>query len=241
MDRVFYIIASLYLFSLVASIAYVNAALFAFSVLMLTIGVIAYKAWYIIEPVIFRHSNIVEVLNGYELSGDRSAAIRKLGNGFSATSVALLDTSQTSSLEREKLESIIERAEKPFKLAMVVAPINTSRIINELKTKRYIKEAQLSRLSRGKADEARGRQIKRELDEIESNIVEITSGKVPLKILYYVMYAAVSESVTIAKDSSISGLGEISAAFDSALNSKSSILNGKDLIDVLSFDSTIIL
>ena len=69
----------------------------------------------------------MQVLNGYELSGERTSAITKMGNRFSATAVALLDVSKISELDKEKLEGIIEKTGKPFKLVTMVNPINRQR------------------------------------------------------------------------------------------------------------------
>ena len=82
--------------------------------------------------------------------------------------------------------------------------------------------------------------LKRELKEMEDTINEITSGKLPLKVMYYVMFSEISESRFMAQELAVSGIKEISNAFDSVIRTKSSIVYGSDLVNALKFDSSIV-
>lgn len=239
-DIVFWLFGAVWVAGIAASVFFMNALLLVVCIAFAAAGAAAYRGWYIIEPLVFRHTGIVELLDGYELSVDRAAAIRRLDKGFSATAAALLDTSKTDELSKERLEDVIHRIGKPFKLSMIVSPLDLTKITNELRTKQYMAEARLSRLQRGKADSARVAQQTRALDEIQRDIGELTSGRLPLRMLYYIMFSSRSESRVVAQEQAVSGIREISSAFDAAMGSRASILSGSELARLLEFDSCVV-
>lgn len=235
-DVTFYLLASVCVAGIASSVLFMNAALLVLCMALAVICVALYKGWYIIEPLVFRHSNVVELLGGYELSGGRTVALRRMGNSFTATAAALLDTSKMDELSKERLEDVIHKVGRPFKLSMVVEPLDTGRITNELRTRQYMVEARLSRLQRAKADSVKVAQEKRKLDEIQRDIEEITSGKTPLRLLYYVMSSSRSGSMVVAREQALAGMRELCNAFDSATGSRSSALSGSELAELLMFD-----
>ncbi len=240
MDIAFYVFISLFFIALALGVLTLNAVAVVFGILMLSISIFVYKGWYIIEDLIFRHSNVIELLDGYELSGNRFTAIRRMGNAFISTAAASIDTSHIGEMDREKLENLIKNTNKPFKLIMYVQKLNTSKILNELKTKQYMKEKEIERVSRSKHSEGKANQLKREIIQIENDINEMASGKIPLKLAYYVVVSSYSESMFTAQENAIFSIKEISNAFNGILNSEARLLEGQELAELLRFDSTMV-
>lgn len=240
MDIAFYVFMTFFFIALALAVLTLNAISVVFGILMLSISIFVYKGWYILEDLIFKHSNIIELLGGYELSGNRFTAIRKTGNVFISTTAAAIDTSHIGEMDREKLENLIKNTNKPFKLVMYVQKLNTSKMFNELKTKQYMKEKEIERASRSKYNEGKVNHLKREIIQIENDVNEITSGKIPLKLAYYIVASSYSESMFTAQENAIFSIKEISNAFNGILNSEVRLLEGEELAELLRFDSTMV-
>lgn len=217
-----------------------NAVLLFVGALSAVVGLTVYKGWGIIESALIKRSGTIQLLNGYELSGDRKAAVVQHGSGFTATAVALLDTTKTRELDRGRLEEIIGRTGRPFKLVMVVSPLDISRVLERLRTVQYRGEIELSRLYRGGADDVKIKRAKMRLGAVEADIASITSGKTPLRVLYFVMHAKTSSGRLVAQDGAVSGLLSLCTTFDAALGTRSRLLSGNDLLGALRFDSMIV-
>ncbi len=220
-----------------ASLLFMNAYLFAFSALVLAAAISMYKLWYIIEAIAFRHSNIIKVIDAYELSSDRKVAIRHTENGFVAVSAARLDTSQINEMSKEKLESIIGRIGLPFKLVMNVKQVNAKSLMAQLVTSRYEKELALSK-AKSTGNKAAERAIERQLELIQKDIDTISESR-PLQLLYYVFAFSVSDSPAVAREEALENIKSIAGAFDGAMNSKSSIVEAEELEEIMLADMLI--
>ncbi len=236
-DMHFYVFLLIAISLALASLLFMNAYIFAFSVLMLGIAISMYKLWYIIEGIIFRHSNIIKVIGPYELSSDRKVAIRHTENGFAAISAARLDTSQINEMNKEKLESIIGRIRLPFKLVMNVKQVNAKSLMAKLVTSRYEKELALSK-AKGSGNKAVEKALERQLELIQNDIDTISESR-PLQLLYYVFAFSVSDSPALAREEALENIKNIAGAFDGAMNSKSSIVEAEELEDILLADMLI--
>lgn len=207
---------------------------------MLTFAIILERGWYLIEPIIFKNTNVVEVIADYQLFGDRKAAIRQVGGVFYATCAACLNPSKIKSIDIENLENIIQSLNIPFKIALQVEQLNTSKLLNNMKTKQYMKESELYRLSKSKPNDPKISAISREISQISSDISEISSGKMPLKLAYYLLCSARGDSALRSQDTALGFIKEVTNAFDSIMNARSQILYGDELLRLLRFDSTML-
>ncbi len=216
-----------------------SVALAIVGALSALVGMALYKGWEFVEAFLVKRSGVVQVFAGYELSGDRKVATVSHGNGFTATAAAILDTSKVRELDRGKLEEIIGRAERPFKLVMIVRPLDVSKVLDRLRTMQYREEIELSKLYRAGADDIKIRRGKARLNAIEDDIANITSGKAPLRILYCVLHAESSSGKFVAQEGAVSGLLSLCMAFDAALGTRSKLLSGGELLDVLRLDSMV--
>ncbi len=238
MERIYkYIAVSVYGIAFISGLLIGSLLLIGMSVAMLTLGIAVYKGWYLIEAEVFRHSNLIQVLDGYQISADRQAAMRVHKGRYVATAVAELDTSAINDLDKERLEDIIKSTNMPFKLVIWVQQLNLAKTIDDLKTKKYSKEAQLSRLMREKPNEQKLNAVKRAIAQIEADIIGISAGRIPLKLAYYIMVSAASESSFNAREDAITALKRITSSFDAILKSKSRLVTGNELVETLSFDA----
>lgn len=237
-----YAVIGLYAAALAAGILMMNAIVVTATTIMLTISIVAYKGWYIIEPVIFRHTNLVQTLDGCEIDKERKTAIRRIDGKYVSTAAALLDTTMITELDREKLENIIKNTNSAFKLVLWVKQLELDKLIDDMRTRKYYKEAQLSRMIRENRayNKTRMEALSNAVKQIDHDILEISSGKVPLRIAYYIVVSSVSENRFNAENDALFKLKNVAAAFDAALNSKSRIVFGDELVGALRFDSVMV-
>ncbi len=241
MDYVLYFFVGFLLACTSIAVVLMNGLFVALCSVLGLAGIVVYKGWDLLfEPLIFRRAGIVQVLGNYELSGDRRAAIGRSGGRFTATAAALLDASQIEELDRGKFEGVIEKTGKPFKLVMVSQPLDVSGVLDRLKTMKYRGEIQLARLGSGEEGSMKRKRLLERISSIEGDIRSITSGKVPLKMLYYLLHSSSSESSFAAQEEALSGLSSLCNAFDAALNTRSSILSGSELLSLLKIDSMVL-
>ena len=236
-NTLFYLLLALSALTLVASIATLNPFLVAATALLLLSAVSVFKLWYIIDSLIFKHTNLIEVFNGYELSGDRSCAILRKGGMISATTAAAFTVGKGAAPDGAQMENLIANFSHPFKFIMQVERLNTDKVSDDLRTKRSRKEIELSRIDQKQQNLPRINQIKREIEQLEHDISVISSGNAPLRLAYYAVTCAVSDTSYDAEEQAKSRIRELSSQFDGLLKSKSMVLKGPDLLDLLKLDS----
>ncbi|MEM0147462.1 MAG: hypothetical protein QXD11_00070 [Candidatus Micrarchaeaceae archaeon] len=210
-----------------------NLILILASVILLSISIAFYKGWYIIESVIFKKSRIIEKIGKYELSSDRKVAYLRSKN-IIAVAAAKLDTSEITELSKEKLENIISSFHIPFKLELFVKPINQETLINSMLTKRYEKELELQKINQKNLPKIEA--LKLQIETIKKDIEVLTSGK-PIEILFYIFAYSSSSSEIAARSDALIHIRQLVSYFDAATGSKSIILEGNDLANLLLIDS----
>ena len=192
------------------------------------------------ESMVFRHSNLVQVIDGYEIGGERNVATRRVGQKYVASAGGFISV-ESGTLDREKVESIISHFSYPFRLSMVVERLDSNRILDALRTKRSIKEIELSRV--GNVSTGRGAAkaswIRRAIEQIEHDIKSVAGGYAPLKLAYYVLTSSESERRYSAEEEARSRARALLGAFDGALGSASSLASGGALIRMLRIDSMV--
>lgn len=239
-NNIFYVMGALYATLLITSILLGSVLVLSISAILLFTTVLFYKGWYIIEPLLFRKINIIQTVGSYQLSGERKSAIIKSNGYVSATTAMLIDPSKINELNKEDMENIIQNLKIPFKIIMQVEQLNTSKIVNDLKTKQYMKESELYKIAKLNPKSPKVAALNREISQINNDILEITSGKMPLKLSYYALTSAIAENVYRAQDIAIIRIKELANSIDSVLNTKSNILEGDELLSVLRFDSVVV-
>jgi hypothetical protein len=237
-ETAFYGLLAAVLVTSLASLLSLNAALIALSAISLLALIIMHKLWYAVEAAMFKRTNLIQVLGNQQLSGDRAAATRAVKGGFVATAVALLRGDAKEELDRKKIENVIMHLDYPFKFVLNVEKINTDKLLDRLQTKRSMKEIELARLSRNgrEANPAKAGSLKREIEQIEHDIMSMNSG-MPLRLARYIATSARSESRFVAEERAKSQVRELASEFGALLNSDPQVLGGNELLDALEIDS----
>jgi uncharacterized protein YlbG (UPF0298 family) len=196
----------------------------------------------IIIDLLFKHTNIIEIFNGYELSGSRNIAIFRNNGSVGAVAAALINTENIDELDKTKIEHLIGSTHYSFKIVLYVENLNIKKIIDKLQTRKSMKEIELSRIDiKDNKNIIKINKIKKEIENIESDIKNISEGEVPVKISYYIMTTAISDTLLEASERANTQIKEITAKLDAFLSSRSTILTGNDLINVLKLDAGVII
>ena len=227
--------------ALAASIATLDQYLIAFTAALALLALLVHKMWSIIEARIFERTNLVQLFNGFELSGSRSAILARVANGYTATSAVKVATLGQSGIDRDRVENLISNTKVPFKLVMHVERVNTPRLLERLETKRGMKEIELSRIEKpgsGKGLVLANR-LRGEIALLEHEMDGIKGGGMPLRLAYYIMTSAASENRHKAEEEASLQMRELSAEFDAAFGTRSSLLSGEEMVKLMRFDSVI--
>ena len=205
-------------------------------------SLMTYRIWYIIDAKIFEKSGVVQVLNGFELSGDRSAATCAVNGVYTATAAAVVEALGGVEIDSSRVENLIANLGVPFKIVMSVESLDTKKLMERLQTGKAAKEIRLSRVhnqgsGRGMLTATRLRQ---EIAFLEGEIRSIGSGGTPLRLVCYIMASAMSESRYKAEETARARLAMVSSEFDAVFNARSRALSNNELVGLLRFDSTLV-
>ena len=226
--------------NLAVSIATFNPYLMAMGIAAVLLISITYKLWYLLEPVLIRKTNIVEIIGGYELSGTRSTAVRKVGNRFYATAAAELNPSKAE-IDGKRIEEIISRSNTPFKFILQLERLNSKKMTENLQTKRGMKEIALSKLSSGSTGNTQKvNLLKREIEQLDRDIHSISSGSCPVRLIQYILSSSHAESRYVAEEKARSQVREMAGQFGSLIDAQPRVLEGAELLELLSIDSMVI-
>lgn len=198
--------------------------------------------WQALESAIIRRTGIIELVGQYELSGDRLSAVRRANGKIVSTTVASLDGNSGAGIDRKSIEAIISRLNFPFKFTLQVSMLNTAKLLDSMQTRRAANEIKLSKIAQSKKskDSARANAIRRELELIEHDIRNMTSGSVPLRMLMLVSTSAASESRFYAEELAKSRIRELAGEFGALTNAQVRILSGSELAEALMLESVMI-
>ena len=226
--------------ALVLSIITLNSYAIAIASVSLLLVLSLYKLWYLIEPLIIKKTNIIQIIGGYELSGSRNSAVRSTAKGFCATAAAALEPPKTD-VERDRIEEVISRTNAPFKFILQLERLNSKRISERLQTKRAMKEIALSKISDGESirNAQKIRTLKREIEQLEQDINAISSGSSPVRLAQYILCSAYAESKYLAEEKARSQLKDISGQFGALIGSQPRLLEGNELLNLLAPDSMV--
>ena len=240
-DIKFYFVALILTVLAIASVMTLNVILILSSIIIAMLLVGYYKLSYIVEAVIFKRTNLIQVIEGYELSGERSTAIKRVSGRFNAITAALLESTSNGSVEREKIENVISNVHCTFRFVIQVERIDTNKLLDGLRTKRSMKEIELTKLNNTpfKNNALKSNSLKRQIDQIDHEIEKISSGGTPLEVSQYIVTGATSDNRFNAQELAKSQLRELTSSFNALLGTKAEPLSGDDLLGFLKFNSMV--
>lgn len=236
MKNLEYLIISVMIASLALSIVTFNPYLIILCAVLSFIALFAYFLRDELEALVFKKTNLVQVIDGFELESDRTTATRRTSSGFTATASAVLCGSSENEIKRENIESIIVHSNAPFKFVIHAERMNTTKIIDKLKTERMIKEIYIGKAKSG--DSAKVKALEREAEILEKEINAISSGAIPITVSSYIMTSAFAEGKFAARERARAQIRELSGEFSALLGARFEPVSGNELIRLLKFDST---
>jgi hypothetical protein len=224
-----------------ASIATLNVALIAAGMAAVVMAALFYRLWYVIEALVFRHTNMIELFGGYEMSGTREVAIRKRGDAYSATAAALLATNARKGIDAAQVESIIQQTSTPFKFVLQAERLSAKKLIDALQTKISMKRLEAARFtaSSDKSNAMKAEVLKKEIAELEKEVA-VLSASTPMRLCHYIMTSALSENSFSAAERAILQIRALSNMLGAVLGAEPVLLSGSDLAAVLELDSTLV-
>ncbi len=214
--------------ALVASIFFYNALLFGIAAFLIFLSALYYSSGHLINNMLLRHSLLVEIYNEYRLSDNIGSAVKRIGNDYKSVSAAVLRPNRGISVGSSEMLALIEGMSEPFEFSIAVMEMNKKALLENLETKRRMREISLARLSQGTYDKTN--EIKRELEVFEKEIEGIRSKGKALDVSIRIRTCAVSPDEIEAARSSYARLVHVSDAFSTVLNADYSVLKGEELL-----------
>lgn len=227
----------------IAAILTLNVPIIVITSFLLGCSIFVFKFWYIIDAYIFRHTNTILLFDGCELSGNRRAAIRQVGNRYVATAAAVLIGAPNHELDRIALEGVISRFKSTFRFITLVSNFNTNKILDALKTRRASKELSISHLlseTHPLRNSQKIESLKRDINVLDSEIKNLTSGSSPLHMANYVLTNAISESKSLASERACELAKRIAGELGAICGANVEPVYGTDLINLLKIDFGVI-
>ena len=238
-----YVFISVSIGILIASVAAVSAFALIASSVSVAVVYLLYRSWYIMDAVVFRHTNLIKVMGQHQLSKSGWVITRRDGSSYSATAIASISNIKNADLSREAIENIISHTTDPFKYSLVINRVDTGKMLEKLQTVRTRKEIELSRIENRNTGrgQVKADRLKREIEQLGHDISSISVESAPLKLAYYVSTTAVSGNLYAAEERAKAIIAKLSSEFAGALNAEYVILGGQELLSAMEADYYMVL
>jgi hypothetical protein len=235
---VMYVAIGVGVLSAVSSLFVMKAYLIIFSSIVAASMLLLYGLWDVFEAAVVSRSGVVQMIGDFELEGGRLSATRKTPGGFSATAAAQLSASPSKELNRDNIERIVANSNAPFRFVVQAERLSASKILDGLKTRRRMKEIELSKARAKEHDgHSRDKVIEREIELLEGEIRAIANGASPIKVDIYIMTTATAESRFLAEERAQGQIKELSGEFSAVIGAGFEQVSGSGLVRLLKIDS----
>jgi len=173
---------------------------------------------------------VIVLSNGYELSNNIYAAVKKSNGFYESISIALLLVNSQLSNNSLAFEQLLDRVKVPFEYSVELKELNKKHILEELETKLHMKEIQLANEKPNSKELGR---LKREIGIIESEINAINSGGNPFNVEFKIKCRAASTSLIEATSVSQRNAELVANLFATSLNVGYRLLKGEELLNAI--------
>ncbi|MBU0586238.1 hypothetical protein KJ780_01885 [Candidatus Micrarchaeota archaeon] len=161
-----------------------------FAAALFTISIFMWKYGYLLFPHLSSAANIVEVRGSYTIPPERDYVLKKSSDRYHATKFLeiMLYESTMDKNEGEKrllfesFEKAVCSMKHPLKMSFLLAPIDVSKYIDDIKTKRSEAEEKKSKLQPQSPDTVR---LDREITMWTRQIDRLTAGERPMEVIAY--------------------------------------------------------
>ncbi len=226
-----------YLFYALGTLCVVCAALLssaylaALASLVVLISAVYLNSGHIVNNLLVKRSNIIEIYNGFRLDNNLESAVKRIGDEYRAVSIALLNPGKVDTAMHDAIKALIESVHEPFEFSIMLKEADGKKMIESLDTKRRMKEILLARLDSGKQDRINA--LKREIDILGTEIQNVRKGGKALDVILKLCAFGSSVNGTGAARESSAGIKRVADAFSSALGMDYEILRGEELLNFI--------
>ncbi len=232
MNRLYsYLFYAVGVLCLVCAAFFSNLYLIALTSVLLLFSALYMNSGHIINNILIRRSNIIEIYNGYKLSNGLDSAVKKIGNEYFAVSVALLMIEKANGASHETIRSLVESIHEPFEFGILLKEADRKRLLEGIEVKRRMKEISLSRIDPKQQDKINA--LRREIDILGVEIENITKSGKALDVIVKLSSFAKSEVEAEASRESAASIRHIADAFSASLGMDYEILRGEELLGFL--------
>jgi len=232
MNRIYsYLFYAVGILCLLCAAFFSNPYLIAFTAILLLFSALYLNTGHIINNILIKRSNIIEIYNGYRLSNNLDSAVKKLGNGYYAVSVALLMIEKSSNASHETIRSLVESIHEPFEFGILLKEADRKRLLEGIEVKRRMKEISLSRIDAKQQDRLNA--LRREIDTLGLEIENIKKSGKALEVIVKLSSFAKSEVEADAEREAVASIRHIADAFSAGLGVDYELLKGEELLGFL--------
>lgn len=219
-----------------------NPVLTIIAAAFFTLTLIFWKYGYLIIPLFTKATNIIEVHAGYEVPPTRDYIIKKNEAGYYASKfleVRFYESSMDKNTEEKKnmfesFEKAVSSLKYIVKITLMISPLDLSKHIDEIKTKRGVVEAKKAKDVRVAADE--NMRMDRELAYWNRLLERITQGERPVEVIAF----ASTTAFGLTRDEVISRVSrqakELKTILSSSLGCDVKELRDLDMIKCFEWD-----
>jgi len=216
--------------SLLFSLLFGSALLAFLALVIALLSIIYLHAGKLINNLLIKNSRVIVISNGYELSNNIYAAVKRGDGIYESISIALLLVNSQLPSNSLAFEQLLDRVKVPFEYSVELKELNKKHILEELETKLHIKEIQLANEKPNSKELGR---LKREIGIIESEINAINSGGNPFNVEFKIKCRAASTSLIEATSVSQRNAELVANLFATSLNVGYRLLKGEELLNAI--------
>lgn len=226
-----YIFYALGVLSLICGVFLSNVYLIALTGILLLFSAVYFNSGHIVNNILIRRSNVIEIYNEYRLSTSLDSVVKKAGNEYRAVSIALLIIGKANNATHDVIEGLMEGIHEPFEFGILLREADRKRMIEALEVKRRMKEIVLSRLEPKHQDRING--LRREIDILSTEIQSIRKGGKALDVIVKLSSFGSAENEVEASREAANSIKHIADSFSAALGVEYELLKGEELLDFL--------
>lgn len=232
LNRIYsYVFYTLGVLCVVLAAFFSNLYLIAVTSILLLLSAIYLNSGHIVNNILIKRSNIVEIYNHYKLSSELDSAVKKIGNGHHALSIAFFRIEKPNNASNDAIKALLETLHESFEFGILVKEADKEKMIETLDTKRRMKEITLSRIDSKHQDKINA--LKREIDILAAEIQNIRKSGKALEVLAKIISFGNSENEAEAAREASKNIKRIADSFSAALGVDYKIIKGEELLNVL--------
>ncbi len=169
------------------------------------LSIFVWKYGYLLLPHFTKAANIVEVRGEYTIPPERDYVLKKSADRYYATKfleISFYESSMDKSdaekrLLFESFEKVLSALKHPLKVSFLLAPVDVSKYVDDIKARRSEAEEKKFKLSQNSPDAIR---MDREITMWTRQLERLTSGERPMEITAF----ASTTASAVTKDEAVS-------------------------------------